>query len=315
MDHSVLRCTRKYYCVGWPYLLIAPRVPALQVPGGRDFVYPKYPKQLDRARRNLKPTSSPISKCGRSRLNPFLDACHAIALQRTCSAQPAIRWLVGWSTLRPRLTRAGPPRLALTPRTRRMQRCGRPSKTPTTSARRRPAPPEPPGPRHRGRLSPATVRRSATVPSPGATHLAIWTSSIWGPAPLAKGSLGACEVDAPVRGVAVSRAPRDPAGVGGGPGSSGPSFSRPSNICSGMGAGASAAARTPLPPNLPPRPRGGAPLRGAETDLSTPVPQAETGVSRPKKDCVPEIYLVRGPVLSREGVKEHRVFRPGEGAT
>ena len=134
MDHSVLRCTRKYYCVGWPYLLIAPRVPALQVPGGRDFVYPKYPKQLDRARRNLKPTSSPISKCGRSRLNPFLDACHAIALQRTCSAQPAIRWLVGWSTLRPRLTRAGPPRLALTPRTRRMQRCGRPSKTPATSA-------------------------------------------------------------------------------------------------------------------------------------------------------------------------------------
>ena len=34
-------------------ILIAPRVPALQVPGGRDFVYPK---QLDRARRNLKPT-------------------------------------------------------------------------------------------------------------------------------------------------------------------------------------------------------------------------------------------------------------------
>ena len=26
--------------------------------------------------------------------------------------------------------------------------------------------------------SPATVRRSATVPSPGATHLAIWTSSM-----------------------------------------------------------------------------------------------------------------------------------------
>ena len=29
--------------------------------------------------------------------------------------------------------------------------------------------------------SPATVRRSATVPSPGATHLAIWTSSMRSP--------------------------------------------------------------------------------------------------------------------------------------
>jgi hypothetical protein len=45
-------------------LIIAPRVPALQVPGGRAF---GYPKQLDRApRRNLKPTSRPISKCPRS---------------------------------------------------------------------------------------------------------------------------------------------------------------------------------------------------------------------------------------------------------
>ena len=47
-------------------------------------------------------------------------------------AQPAIGWLV--SRLSALASRATPPRLALTPRTRRMQRCGRPSKTPTTSA-------------------------------------------------------------------------------------------------------------------------------------------------------------------------------------
>ena len=81
--------------------VLAPRVPALQVPGGRDFVYPK---QLDRARRNLKPTSRPISHCARSRLNPFLDACHAIALQPNLQ-RSASHSLVGWSTLRPRLTR------------------------------------------------------------------------------------------------------------------------------------------------------------------------------------------------------------------
>jgi len=43
---------------------------------------------------------------------------------RTCSAQQATRWLVG--RLSALASRATPPRLALTPRTRRMQRCGRP---------------------------------------------------------------------------------------------------------------------------------------------------------------------------------------------
>ena len=70
------------------------------MPGGRDFVYAK---QLDRARRNLKPTSTPIFFSGRSRLNPFLDACDAILCSGTCSS--ASHSLVGWSTLRPRLTR------------------------------------------------------------------------------------------------------------------------------------------------------------------------------------------------------------------
>ena len=52
----------------------------------------------------MKPTSRPISHCARSRLNPFLDACHAIALQPNLQ-RSASHSLVGWSTLRPRLTR------------------------------------------------------------------------------------------------------------------------------------------------------------------------------------------------------------------
>ena len=96
----------------------------------------RLPKTVDRARRNLKPTpvdpfSSKKKFCW-SRPNPFLVACNAILCSRTCSAQPATRWLVG--RLSALASRATPPRLALTPRTRRMQRCGRPSKTPTTSA-------------------------------------------------------------------------------------------------------------------------------------------------------------------------------------
>ena len=61
-------------------------------------------KTVDRARRNLKPTTRPIFFCGRSRPNPFLDACHAIALQPNLQ-RSGRHWLVGWSTLRPRLTR------------------------------------------------------------------------------------------------------------------------------------------------------------------------------------------------------------------
>ena len=52
----------------------------------------------------MKPTSRPISHCCRSRPNPFLDACHAIALQPNLQ-RSASHSLVGWSTLRPRLTR------------------------------------------------------------------------------------------------------------------------------------------------------------------------------------------------------------------
>ena len=51
----------------------------------------------------VDPFSSKKKFCW-SRPNPFLDACNAILCSRTCSAQPATRWLVG-RTLRPRLTR------------------------------------------------------------------------------------------------------------------------------------------------------------------------------------------------------------------
>ena len=52
----------------------------------------------------MKPTSRPIFFCRHSRPNPFLDACHAIALQPNLQ-RSASHSLVGWSTLRPRLTR------------------------------------------------------------------------------------------------------------------------------------------------------------------------------------------------------------------
>ena len=56
-------------------------------------------------------------------------------MQLLCSRLAALSQpLVGWLVDSALASRATPPRLALTPRTRRMQRCGRPSKTPTTSA-------------------------------------------------------------------------------------------------------------------------------------------------------------------------------------
>ena len=144
------------------------------MPGGRDFVYAK---QLDRARRNLKRTTRPIFFLGRSRPNPFLDACDAILCSGTCSS--ASHSLVGWSTLRPRLTRhpASP----------------RPHAANEENAALRKAIEDADYEYGVGLLrlnqldlvtvvaSPATVRRSATVPSPGATHLAIWTSSMRSP--------------------------------------------------------------------------------------------------------------------------------------
>ena len=152
-----------------------PHAGLAQASGGRDFVYAK---QLDRARRNLKPTTRPIFQCGQSRLNPFLDACHAIALQPNLQ-RSASHSLVGWSTLRPRLTRhpASP----------------RPHAANEENAALRKAIKDADYECGVGLLrlnqldlvtvvaSPATVRRSATVPSPGATHLAIWTSSMRSP--------------------------------------------------------------------------------------------------------------------------------------
>ena len=101
----------------------------------------------------MKPTSRPISHCARSRLNPFLDACHAIALQPNLQ-RSASHSLVGWSTLRPRLTRhpASPRPHAANEENAALRKAIR-----RLRVRRRPAPPEPTGPCRRGRL--AGVRR------------------------------------------------------------------------------------------------------------------------------------------------------------
>ena len=109
-----------------------------------------------------------------------MDACHAIALQPNLQ-RSASHSLVGWSTLRPRLTRhpASP----------------RPHAANEENAALRKAIEDADYECGVGLLrlnqldlvtvvaSPATVRRSATVPSPGATHLAIWTSSMRSPLP------------------------------------------------------------------------------------------------------------------------------------
>ena len=147
------------------------------MPGGRDFVYAK---QLDRARRNLKPTTRPIFFSARSRPNPFLDACDAILCSGTCSS--ASHSLVGWSTLRPRLTRhpASPRPHAANEENAALRKaikdadyeCGvgllRLNQLDWTSS--------PWSPRRR-----PSEEAQLCHPSPGATHLAIWTSSMRSP--------------------------------------------------------------------------------------------------------------------------------------
>ena len=99
----------------------------------------------------MKPTSRPISHCPHSRLNPFLDACHAIALQPNLQ-RSASHALVGWST--PPSPHHAPPRLA-SPSRRERGECSAAEghRRRRLRVRRRPAPPEPTGPRHRGRLA------------------------------------------------------------------------------------------------------------------------------------------------------------------
>ena len=106
-------------------------------------------------------------------------SCNCSAAELAALSQPAIGWLVGRSTLRPRLTRhpASP----------------RPHAANEENAALRKAIEDADYECGVGLLrlnqldlvtmvaSPATVRRSATVPSPGATHLAIWTSSMRSP--------------------------------------------------------------------------------------------------------------------------------------
>ena len=80
---------------------------------------------------------------------PFSVACNAIVCSRTCSAQPGARWLVD-SPPSPH----APPRLA-SPSRRERGECSAAEghQRRRLRVRRRPAPPEPTGPRHRGRLA------------------------------------------------------------------------------------------------------------------------------------------------------------------
>ena len=98
----------------------------------------------------MKPTSRPISEWGRSRPNPFLDECNAIALQPNLQSERA---LVGPNRTA-RLRLHAPPRLA-SPSRRERGECSAAEghRRRRLRVRRRPAPPEPTGPRHRGRLA------------------------------------------------------------------------------------------------------------------------------------------------------------------
>ena len=87
--------------------------------------------------------------------------CNCSAAELAALSQPLVGWLVD-SPPSPH----APPRLA-SPSRRERGECSAAEghRRRRLRVRRRPAPPEPTGPRHRG-PSPATVRRSATVPSP-----------------------------------------------------------------------------------------------------------------------------------------------------
>ena len=131
----------------------------------------------------MKPTTRPIFPLMENVLGADWSFFWLHVMQFLCSEVAALsrRWLVGWSTLRPRLTRhpASP----------------RPHAANEENAALRKAIEDADYEYGVGLLrlnqldlvtvvaSPATVRRSATVPSPGATHLAIWTSSMRSPLP------------------------------------------------------------------------------------------------------------------------------------
>ena len=125
----------------------------------------------------MKPTTRPIFEMSPEQTESFFGcmSCNCSAAELAALSHS----LVGWSTLRPRLTRhpASP----------------RPHAANEENAALRKAIEDADYECGVGLLrlnqldlvtvvaSPATVRRSATVPSPGATHLAIWTSSMRSP--------------------------------------------------------------------------------------------------------------------------------------
>ena len=126
----------------------------------------------------MKPTTRPISEMRAEQTESFFGCMPCNALQPNLQ-RSASHSLVGWSTLRPRLTRhpASP----------------RPHAANEENAALRKAIEDADYEYGVGLLrlnqldlvtvvaSPATARRSATVPSSGAIHLAIWTSSMRSP--------------------------------------------------------------------------------------------------------------------------------------
>ena len=89
--------------------------------------------------------------------------------------------LVGWLVDSPPSPHA-PPRLA-SPSRRERGECSAAEghQRRRLRVRRRPAPPEPTGPRHRGRLAGDRPKKRNCAFTTGATHLAIWTSSMRSP--------------------------------------------------------------------------------------------------------------------------------------
>ena len=89
--------------------------------------------------------------------------------------------LVGWLVDSPPSPHA-PPRLA-SPSRRERGECSAAEghQRRGLRVRRRPAPPEPTGPRHRGRLAGDRPKKRNCAFTTGATHLAIWTSSMCSP--------------------------------------------------------------------------------------------------------------------------------------
>ena len=129
----------------------------------------------------MKPTTRPISEMRAEQTESFFGCmpCNCSAAELAALSQPLVGWLVD-SPPSPH----APPRLA-SPSRRERGECSAAEghRRRRLRVRRRPAPPEPTGPRHRGRLAGDRPKKRNCAFTTGATHLAIWTSSMRSPLP------------------------------------------------------------------------------------------------------------------------------------